>query len=181
MDKALRPRLEVADERVRVEVSGQQSELKKKEADGPDGRRTAEPREDDFGDNRLHLEEKEGEFEGLRKSLKKLKLTLSLGVRQGYLLFGFGSSTDSLAQLGGDGPRLMSRPEMKPLVRALGKRLTGIGYSSKELAAQLGTSAEDIDNLAAGAGQILEAVEVPEERRKVSTKGLHRRSLNVGR
>ncbi len=116
------------------------------------------------------LEEKEGEFEGLRKSLKTLKLTLSLGVRHGYLLFGFGSTTDALAQLGGDGPRLMSRSELKPLVRALGKRLTGIGYSSKELAAQLGTSAEDIDNLAAGAGQILEAAEVPEQQRKAILK-----------
>ena len=112
------------------------------------------------------LEEKEGEFEGVRKSLKKLKLTISLGVREDYLLLSLGSTMDGLMELGGNGPRLMSRPELKPLVHALDKRLTGIGYSSKELAAQLGTSAEDIDNLAAGAQQILEAVEVPEERRK---------------
>ncbi|HEY7328950.1 MAG TPA: hypothetical protein VH592_15005 [Gemmataceae bacterium] len=116
------------------------------------------------------LEEKAGEFEGLRKSLKKLKLTISLGVRQGFLLLAFGTTTDGVAQLGGEGPRLTSRPELKPLLGALGKRLTGIGYSSKALAAQTSTTKEDIDNLAAMAGPGLEAAGIPEQQRKAILK-----------
>jgi hypothetical protein len=116
------------------------------------------------------LEEKPGEFEGLRKSLKKLKLTISLGVRHGFLLFALGSATDGMGQLGGEGPRLTSRPELKPLVRAAGNRLTGIGYSSKALAAQSATTAEDIDNWAAVAKHFLESGDIPEQRRKAILK-----------
>ncbi len=116
------------------------------------------------------LEEKPGEFEGLRKNLKKLKLTLSLGVRHGFLLLALGPTTAGVAHLGGDGPRLASRPELKPLVRAAGRRLTGISYSSKALAVQMATTAEDIDNWTAVAKQFLEAAEVPEQRRKAILK-----------
>ncbi len=98
------------------------------------------------------LEEAAGEFDGVRKNLKKLQLTISLGVRDGFLLFAIGSSTDGLKQLGGAGPRLSSRPELKPLLRAAGKRLTGISYSSKALAALSHTTAESLDNLATQAG-----------------------------
>jgi len=116
------------------------------------------------------LEEKAGEFEGLRKNLKKLKLTISLGVRHGFLLLALGSTTAGVAQLGGDGPRLTSLAELKPLLQAAGKRLTGIGYTSKALAAQMGTTAKDIDELASGAGDILDAVGVSGPRRKAILK-----------
>jgi hypothetical protein len=112
------------------------------------------------------IEEAAGEFDGVRKNLKKLKLTISLGVRHDFLLFSIGSATDGVAQLGGDGPRLTSRPELKPLNQAAGKRLTGISYTSKALAAQSQMRGEDIDKLATMAGHALEAAGIPDDRRK---------------
>lgn len=116
------------------------------------------------------VEEAAGEFDGVRKNLKKLKLTLSLGIRGDFLLFAIGSTTEGIKQLGGDGPRLSSRPELKPLLRAAGKRLTGISYSSKALAAKTRMSAEDIDSMATVAGHALDAAGVAENKRKVILK-----------
>jgi hypothetical protein len=116
------------------------------------------------------LEEAAGEFDGVRKNLKKLKLTISLGVRDDFVLFAIGSTTDGIKQLGGEGPRLTSRPELKPLVRVANKRLTSISYSSKALAAKSRMSAEDIDKLATTAEQALDAAGVPENKRKAIMK-----------
>jgi hypothetical protein len=116
------------------------------------------------------IEEAAGEFDGVRKNLKKLKLTLSLGARGDYLLFAFGSTTEGIKQLGGEGPQLTSRPELKPLVRAAGKRFTGISYSSKALAAKSGMSAADIDSVATVAGHALDAAGIPESKRKAILK-----------
>jgi hypothetical protein len=118
------------------------------------------------------IEENAGEFKGVEKTLKRLTLTIALGVRDGFLLLSFGSGTDGLKQLGGEGPRLTGRPELKPLVRAAGKRLTGIGYSSKALRTKAELSREDIDNMAVLAGQALGAAGIPEEKRKPIEKDL---------
>jgi hypothetical protein len=120
------------------------------------------------------IEEAAGEFDGVRKNLKKLKLTLSLGVRHGFLLFALGSSTEGVAQFGGAGPRLTSRSELKPLMRAADKRLTNVSYSSKALAALSTLDKEDIDGLAVLAGQFLDAVGVAEEQRKAVMKDVSR-------
>jgi hypothetical protein len=112
------------------------------------------------------IEEAAGEFDGVRKNLKKLKLTISLGMRGDFLMFAIGPSTDGIQQLGGEGPRLTSRAELKPLVRAGDKRFTGISYTSKALAAKSGISAEDIDSVATVAGHALDAAGVPENKRK---------------
>lgn len=122
--------------------------------------------------NWQELEEKPGEFEDLRESLKKIKLTITLGVHRGFLLLAIGSTTQGVARLCGDGPRLSGRPELKPVLQAAGKRLTGIGYSSKALAAQFALKAEDIDTLATQAGQALEAIGLPEQRRNAIGKDL---------
>ena len=116
------------------------------------------------------VEEAAGEFDGVRKNLKKLKLTINLGVRGDYLLLSIGSTTEGIKQLGGEGPRLTSLAELKPLVRAAGKRLTGISYSSKVLAAKSKMSADDIDNLATMAGHALDAAGIPENKRKAIMK-----------
>jgi hypothetical protein len=118
------------------------------------------------------LEEAAGEFDGVRKKLKKVKLTVSLGVRHGYLLFALGSTTEGIAQLGGEGPRLTGRPELKPLVRAADKRLTSIGYSSKALAAISQLNKEDVDNLVVLAGQALDAAGLPENKSKAILKNV---------
>src|SRR5262249_21224591 len=62
--------------------------------------------------------------------------------------------------------------ELKPLVRAAGKRLTSIGYASKAFRASTATSREDLDGLAALAEQMLDAAGIPEEKRKPIKKDL---------
>ncbi len=116
------------------------------------------------------LEEAAGEFEGVVKKLKELKLTLSLGVRDNFLLLSIGSSTDVLTKLGGAGKRLTEQPELKPLVRAADKRITGISYTSKALAASSQMNQKDIDRLSLLARQGLEAAGVPEDKRKAIEK-----------
>jgi hypothetical protein len=123
--------------------------------------------------NLKEFEEAAGEFEGVIKNLKKLRLTISLGVRHGFLLFAVGSTTEGISRLGGDGPRLTSRAELKPLVRAAGNRLTSISYSSKALAAQSQLKSGDIDKLATVAGHALDAAGVAQERRKAIQKDVN--------
>jgi hypothetical protein len=116
------------------------------------------------------VEEAAGEFDGVKKSLKQLKMTISVGARNGYLLFAIGSSTEGLKQLGGEGQRLTGRPELKPLVAAAGKRLTSMGYTSKALASKGGMSAEDIDSMTVMAGHALDAAGIPEDKRQAIAK-----------
>jgi hypothetical protein len=115
------------------------------------------------------IEEKEGEFDDLLKTLRKLKLTLSLGVRNGYVLFSIGAGTDGLRQLGGEGPRLVSLPELKPLLGASGKRLTDIGYASKGVHGQA-TGGNDLSGMAELVKEVLDAAQVPPDKRKPIVK-----------
>jgi hypothetical protein len=119
-----------------------------------------------------NIEEAAGEFDGVVKSLKQLKLTLAVGVRDDFLLVSFGAGTAGLKQLGGEGGRLTSRPELRPLVRAADKRLTGISYSSKELRAKSQMSRQDIDSLAVTAGHALDAAGIPADKRKPIEKDI---------
>jgi hypothetical protein len=107
-----------------------------------------------------------GEFDGVVKKLKALKLTLALGVRDNFLLLSFGPSTDALATLGGAGKRLTDLPELKPLMAAAEKRLTGISYSSKAMQSSGQMNQKDIDLLSQLARQGLETAGVPEAKRK---------------
>ena len=77
------------------------------------------------------LEDKPGEFAPAIDRLKKLTVTISLGVEHGYLLVAVGPSADYLATFGGHGPRLADRPEFKPLAEFADQKLTSISYSSK--------------------------------------------------
>jgi hypothetical protein len=78
------------------------------------------------------FERKEGEFDELLKKLTQLRLTLALGIRDGYLLFAIGQSTDLLKTIGG-GKRLADRAELKPLAKFADKRVTSIAYVSQAL------------------------------------------------
>ena len=59
MDAHLLLGLEIADQAVRVEIAGQQYKLEKEQRRAPHRGRSAEPREDEFGDHRLDLEQEE--------------------------------------------------------------------------------------------------------------------------
>jgi hypothetical protein len=119
------------------------------------------------------LAEAAGEFDGVVKQLKAIKLTLALGVRDQFLLFSFGPSTDVLATLGTEGKRLSALPELKPLMRAADKRLTGISYTSKAMAASGQMNQKDVDVLSRLARQGLEAAGVPEAKRKEIEKDVN--------
>jgi hypothetical protein len=93
-----------------------------------------------------NLADKPGEYEPLIKKLSQLKLTLQLGVRNGYLLLSLGESSAHLARLG-QGQALTERAELKPLERFADQRLTAISYLSKGLHAKLATTRRDIDDL----------------------------------
>ncbi len=116
--------------------------------------------------NLKEFEEKPGEFDKLLKKLRGLKLTVSLGVQGKYLLLGFGPSAEHLAVLGGAGKKLVDRPELKPLEKAAGKKLTGIGYASKDFRAKANTSKKDIDGLADMAKGFLPEAGLPEAKQK---------------
>src|SRR5262249_39109174 len=86
--------------------------------------------------NLKDYEEKKDEFEDLIKHLKKTTLTISLGVKDGYLLLGISSSAKDLEQLGaGKGKGLAGREELRPLAKYAKERLTGLSYTSKEFLA----------------------------------------------
>jgi hypothetical protein len=118
------------------------------------------------------FEDKEGEFDTLMEKLKKLTLTVSLGVRDDYLLISVGESTAFLSKLG-NGSLLGDRPEFKPLQKHAGERLTGISYASKELRSHGGMTKRDIDSMAAEAKKYLEKSEnIPPPVRERLTKDL---------
>jgi hypothetical protein len=92
------------------------------------------------------LEQNEGQFDNLIKTLTELKLTVSIGVSNNYLLVGLGSSTEAVARLAGEGEKLGGRPELKPLARFADRKLTSIDYLSKALRSRTATKPEDLDN-----------------------------------
>ena len=119
------------------------------------------------------LEEKPGQYKELVKKLTDLKVTVSLGVKDQYLLLGVGASTEHLARLGKAGKGLTARPEFKPLTRFADRRLTSINYVSKATATKLGTSKDDLNGLAELANQYLPMLELTDEQQARVRKDLN--------
>jgi hypothetical protein len=117
--------------------------------------------------------ENPGDYEKLKQHLRSLKITIDLGVRDGYLLFSIGDSNEHLANLG-KGELLVNRPEMKPLREALlaassgtkSKRLVGVGYASKALNALVTGTKEDVEELVDMARQFVPYTDLDEELQK---------------
>jgi len=118
------------------------------------------------------VEDKPNEFDKLINSLKKKKLHVSLGVRQGYLLVGFGQAANHLTKFGAPGPKLASRPEFKPLAKQAGRPITSIGYTSALLNEALATKADDIKGFAEFIKTGLKDAEIPDEDRKALDKDI---------
>lgn len=116
------------------------------------------------------VEDKEGEFAPLIKHLKAMKLTVALGVRQGYLLLGIGESVERLARFGGDGPKLADRDELKPLAKFADKPLTAVSYTSEKLLKAVATRPEDVIGFAELVKLMLEKAELPEKQQKAIEK-----------
>jgi len=109
--------------------------------------------------------ENPGDYEKLKQHLRSLKLTIDLGVKDGYLLFSIGDSNEHLLNLG-KGDLLVNRAEMKPLRDNLSKRLVGIGYSSKELNSLITGTKQDVEGLVDLAREVLPYAELEEDLEK---------------
>src|SRR5262249_14078329 len=90
------------------------------------------------------IEKNPGEFDGLVKKLKQLKLTVAVGTRDNYLLLGIGETTAPVAALGGN-KSLLELDELKPLAKHAGKKLTSVNYTSKAFSARAGLTKRDVD------------------------------------
>ncbi|HEV8062870.1 MAG TPA: hypothetical protein VGP68_23525 [Gemmataceae bacterium] len=77
------------------------------------------------------FEEKPGEFKPLFDHLRAQKVRLALGYSHGYVFLTLGDSFEFLEKLG-TGTKLSSRPEFKQVLAHADKRLTSVGYVSKE-------------------------------------------------
>ncbi len=108
------------------------------------------------------LEKKEGEFDKVIERLKALTVSASIGVRENYLIISIGRTNDHLAAIG-SGPVLADHPELKPLVAAKDKRLTGIGYMSSKMASAVLAQKKDLDNIALKVQEILPATKLDKQ------------------
>jgi hypothetical protein len=96
----------------------------------------------------------------LIERLKKLKLVISLGLRDEFLLVAIGPSTDVLTRLGGATP-LRSREELAAVGKFAEKPIVSVSYSSKTFNEHFSPTKADIDQLAATAKGLLPELPVP--------------------
>ncbi len=112
------------------------------------------------------LEEKDGDYDALLKKLAGLKMTISLGLRDNYLILAFSESLEALDKLGGKGAKLVDRPELKPLTKFADKPLTSVGYVSKALREKAGFGRKDLDGVVEAANAGLDLVPIPEGQKR---------------
>ena len=108
------------------------------------------------------LEKEPGQFDKLRKKLASLKMSIGVGVRDGYVLVcmnGTGQPPSRLAT----GSKLIERPEFKRLAPFASQRLTSIGYVSQAMRAEFATKKKDIDGWVAVANKTLKNAGLPDE------------------
>jgi hypothetical protein len=106
--------------------------------------------------------------DAIDKVIEKLKartLTISLGIREGYLLLSIGETSEQLAKLG-QGKLLIDRPELAPLVKHADKPFTSISYVSQRLLEQSNSVDAQIDGYVAMAEQLLPLSELDAELQK---------------
>ncbi|MCI0359971.1 MAG: hypothetical protein L0211_15950 [Planctomycetaceae bacterium] len=88
------------------------------------------------------------------EKLKSRTLTISLGIREGYLLLSIGETTEQLARLG-QGKLLIDQPELAPLVKHADRPLTSISYISQQFLEKSNSTDLQIDNYVSMAEQAL--------------------------
>jgi hypothetical protein len=100
------------------------------------------------------------DWKKLTAKLNKLKINVSAGIRDGYLLVGIGEDNAILENLGKK-PLLMDRPELKPLVQNGGRRLTSAYYASKETQRALDPGQKAIDKTFRWLPKLLKEAQLP--------------------
>jgi hypothetical protein len=114
------------------------------------------------------------QFEPLIKHLKSLQLTISAGVRDGYLLVGIGEATAAVAALGTGGQRLIDRPELRPLHQHAAARLTSVSYTSPSYRAGRQAAAFGVESLLGTLRDNLPPGAIPEKLRLKIEKQLRK-------
>jgi hypothetical protein len=108
------------------------------------------------------MEGEKGSADKVIARVKKMTLTISLGMRDNYLLLAVGPSTDYLSRLG-TGKLLADRAELKPLAKHADKRLTGISYVSKPMINQMSRTKKDIDDMVGIFKELMPSSGLPDE------------------
>jgi hypothetical protein len=111
------------------------------------------------------FEDKAGEFDDLKKYLKTLKFTVTLGIKEGYLLLGFTAKPGDLDKLGGVGKKLGDHPDLKPAATHSTKKVASINYVSKALMASL-QDENAFTDLVANGKRILGKADLPAPKKK---------------
>lgn len=111
------------------------------------------------------------DYDKLAKKLKDSTLSISLGVRDQYLVFAIGATPEHLAKLG-KGKSLAGRAELKPLAKFADQRIIDVSYVSEAFMARIGTSSKDVDEMAKQGRDALKKVELPPELKKRLEKDL---------
>ena len=116
--------------------------------------------------NLKDVEDKKDEFEDLLKHLKKMTLSINLGVKGDYLLFSISSNAKSIAKLDSKLPTLADADAMKPLAKFADKPLTGVSYVSQAFLKAASGNGTDYTQLADALKEALQKVDQVKEDRK---------------
>ncbi len=112
-------------------------------------------------DELKQLVDNEADLDKLIEHVKKMEFVFAMGVREKDLLISFGSSLNCIKNLGSK-ERLIDLPEFKPLEKFADKRLTSIGYVSREFLEQVNNNAKTIDDLRDFLDQMVPLAHFPE-------------------
>ncbi len=100
-----------------------------------------------------------GDAKKVIDAIKALEVVVALGVRGEYVLLSVGPSTDVLARLG-EGPSLLTRPEMKPLGQFADRRVASLSYLSPAMAKAAADTQQQIDDALEAVEQLLPLAEL---------------------
>ncbi len=108
------------------------------------------------------LEVDPAQLQQLIEKLTAVKLTISLGVRDDYLLMSIGEDNKHLGSLG-QGQLLYNRRELAALKKAADKPITGVSFVSSEFMQKVGTIDRQMDQLTDMVKQFLPMAPINDE------------------
>jgi hypothetical protein len=111
------------------------------------------------------LAEKPGQYDALQEKLKKMRVTVAIGVQDGYLLVAVGDTPARLAALG-QGKLLAETLEVKPLEKFVAERLIHISFASKAMLQAMTDTNRNLDQLVQVVRQVLPEAGLSEDLNK---------------
>jgi hypothetical protein len=88
----------------------------------------------------------EDDYQKLRQIIREKELYVCLGLWNDYVVLSFNKSTEHLAALG-QGPAIGARKELAPLARFRDRKLSSVGYASREVVASQLIQSADLDEM----------------------------------